>query len=205
VLIAALALIPWPIMLFFAAGDGVSRGIFLEAVALGLVAFFAALGRLLRESPPPALAAPAVALALLLPSAAALATLPKSSWDALRNAPAEARLAALQREAVARIAATPGEAMCEDLLLCHRAGKPHLYDPFAVDSAIRAGRFSADEIARLFRERRFAVVQLGIDHAVDLEGSGAMYRFPAPVAQAIRQNYVAVIAHPRFVVLTPRP
>jgi hypothetical protein len=205
VLIAALAILPWPVMVFFAAGHGVARGIFLEAVALGLIAFFAGLGRLLREAPLPRQAAPAVALAVLLPSAAALAALPRTGWDRMRSAPAEAQLAALGRDAVARIAATPGDAMCEDLLVCHRAGKPHLYDPYAVDNAIRAGRFSAEAIAQMFRERRFAVIQLGIDHEVDLAGTGAMFRFPEPVAQAIRENYVAVLAHPRLAVLVPRP
>ncbi len=54
----------------------------------------------------------------------------------------------------------PGPALCEDLLLCHEAGKPLLYEPFNASEYIRAGRVKAQALVEDLRAHRFAVLVL---------------------------------------------
>jgi hypothetical protein len=199
-LLASLAVLPWPVTLFFAAGHGVASAIFLEAIALTTIAFFAAIG-------PGRAAAASLSggLSLLLPAAGAAAVVLVAAWDHLREAPERERLATLRQEAIAFIAASPGPAMCEDILLCHQAGKPHLYDAYAVDNAIRVGELDKQGIVQLFRERRFGAIQLGVDREVHLHRAGGWMRFPEPVAEAIRASYRPVLLHPRMTVLAAQP
>jgi hypothetical protein len=56
-----------------------------------------------------------------------------------------------------------GQAICESLLLCYRAGQPFTLDPFNSRQFILAGRLDQGELIRRVAAREFAVVQLRAD------------------------------------------
>jgi hypothetical protein len=62
-----------------------------------------------------------------------------------------------------------GPAMCENLLLCYRAGQPFTIDPFNSRQFILAGRLDQDGLIRRIASKEFTVVQLRGDICDDLE------------------------------------
>ena len=62
-----------------------------------------------------------------------------------------------------------GPAMCESLLLCHRAGQPFTIDPFNSRQFILAGKLDPDGLIQRIAKKEFAVVQLRADICDDLE------------------------------------
>jgi hypothetical protein len=188
-LLATLCGVPFALALFFALGNGVAVNIFLETIACMAIACFVILDGFARSSRGAPVAMALVAAAALLPSASAHGQIPARLWEAWRGAPDRAAQAAAAAEMAALLARLDGPVVCEDLLLCLRAGKPIVYDPYFVDDQIRVGRLPAEGVAALFAERRYAAVQLGVDVPVVLEPGVAMLRFPAPVTEALRGAY----------------
>lgn len=64
------------------------------------------------------------------------------------------------RAAVSLLKATPGPALCENLLLCYRAGKPYLLDLFVAGDQLELGNLGDDAIPDMLRERKFSAVEL---------------------------------------------
>jgi|GEM_PF-5203378 len=62
-----------------------------------------------------------------------------------------------------------GPAICENLLLCYRAGQPFTIDPFNSRQFILAGRLDQDGLIRRIANKEFTVVQLRGDICDDLE------------------------------------
>ena len=58
------------------------------------------------------------------------------------------------------IAARPGPAICESLLMCYRAGKPFILDPFNSRQYLLAGKLDENELVRRVASHEFAVVQI---------------------------------------------
>lgn len=56
-----------------------------------------------------------------------------------------------------------GPAICESLLLCHRAGQPFILDPFNSRQYVLAGKLDAGELIRRIAAHDFAVIQLRAD------------------------------------------
>jgi hypothetical protein len=67
------------------------------------------------------------------------------------------------------VSAKHGPAICENLLLCYRAGQPFTLDPFNSRQFILAGRLDQNELIQRIAARAFAVVQLRADICDDLE------------------------------------
>lgn len=67
-------------------------------------------------------------------------------------------------KAVAFLAAHPGPAACQTLLICFDAGKPGEVDVFTLDSELLKGRISEKELSGLVASHHFT--------AIELEGSG---------------------------------
>ena len=59
-------------------------------------------------------------------------------------------VAAMDAE-TAQIAAMPGPVVCPVITLCRRAGKPFVFDAFAVDQRVKTGKLSPDELERRIR------------------------------------------------------
>ncbi len=61
------------------------------------------------------------------------------------------------------LAERPGPAICESLLLCYRAGKPFILDPFNSRQYILAGRLDQNQLIRQIAMHEFSVVQVRED------------------------------------------
>jgi hypothetical protein len=62
-----------------------------------------------------------------------------------------------------------GPAICESLLLCYRAGKPFMIDPFNSRQFILSGRLDENKLIERIIAKEFAVVQLRADICDDPE------------------------------------
>ena len=100
-------------------------------------------------------------------------------------------------EDVAYLKLTPGPALCINLLLCHDAGKPLIYDPYTTSELMNVGRLSTGWVTSALDARSFAVVQLGQD-----PGSGSP--FPPYMMPALRGSYSVSRTGPTREFYTPR-
>jgi len=66
------------------------------------------------------------------------------------------------RAAIALLQATPGPALCENLLLGYRAGKPYVLDTFIASDQLDLGALDDDAIPAMLRAHRFAAVELDV-------------------------------------------
>ena len=53
----------------------------------------------------------------------------------------------------AEIAAIPGPVVCPVMTICRRAGKPFVFDAFAVDQRLKTGHLSPDELKQRLKPR----------------------------------------------------
>ena len=96
------------------------------------------------------------------------------------------------RNAVALLKATPGPALCENLLLCYRAGKPYSFDTFVASDQLEAGSLRDDAVPGLLRSGKFGAIELD---ALPEEASASAPvvrnrpRFPEAWMNALLENY----------------
>lgn len=64
------------------------------------------------------------------------------------------------RESIAFMSDRPGDAICEDMLLCYFAGKPLLVDPFNATSLVARGKLADEALANLLTQGRVQTIQL---------------------------------------------
>ena len=167
------------VSIVLAGGDGVALNIFYPptvALAWSLSAGWPRLDRPLDRPRWPSMAALAVPV---LASVALVPMLIAADLNAWRRLPQQIRDA---RSTVAVLAAFRGPAICEDLLLCFRAGKPIGVDPFFVHDQIATGRLAEAAILRH--------LDPGRDTAIEIEG-----RVDRPNA---RRRFTAAFMHRLF-------
>jgi hypothetical protein len=94
------------------------------------------------------------------------------------------------------ISAKHGPAICESLLLCHRAGQPFRLDPFNSRQLILAGRLDQSELIRRIAAKEFVVVQLRADVCDEPEAASCRVRhrwkfkrFTDQVLDAVDRHY----------------
>jgi len=116
--------------------------------------------------------------------------------DRLRADRAAARLVsrgdADLRTAVAILKATPGPALCEDLMLCYRAGKPYSFDTFVASDQLEAGNLSDDAVPELLGSHKFGVIELDVLPEEAFAPAPLVHerpRFPELWMNALLQNY----------------
>ena len=97
------------------------------------------------------------------------------------------------------LAAQPGPAICEKMILCYEAGKPYLVDPFVVRIRERKGEGNSDLLKQI-AGRKFAAIQT--DSPVTQRPSE---RFPDDVLDAIDRYYVEAVKAPDCHIYVPRP
>lgn len=178
----------------FAGGSGVDINIFFDAmIALALGTGLAAT-HLRRE----AKAVPnAAALFAVLANAGVVLFAPQAlgrfAVDALGELELRQRLFA---EDVAYLRSIPGPALCESMLLCHRAGKPMWVDPYNSLQATLTGRLPPDAVTGLIRDRLAAVAQIStprehpLDEAPGLQVMPQRFaNFGDPVYDALDASY----------------
>ena len=62
----------------------------------------------------------------------------------------------------ARIAAMPGPVVCPVMTVCYRAGKPFVFDAFAVDQRLKTGKLSPAELKRRIGELGIRFVEVDL-------------------------------------------
>jgi len=100
---------------------------------------------------------------------------------------------------VSFLAAKPGPAICESLILCYDAGKPYILDPFNSTRLIRLGKLNSSEIVKQIAEKKYGAIQT--ENPVTQKPTE---RFPDDVLDAIDRYYVEALKGPNCHIYVPR-
>jgi hypothetical protein len=100
---------------------------------------------------------------------------------------------------VSFLAAQPGPAICESLILCYDAGEPHLVDPSDIGILARLGKGNANEIVKQIAEKKYGAIQTQVPASQKRSD-----RFPEDVLDAIDRYYVEAFKGPECHIYVPR-
>jgi len=183
VFVALYATVSFAIGLVGLAGEGVACNALFDILIAGSLGVGYAIGRAREPGAGRAslagYAALAAVVACICPTALdaiALATR-AHEWAVVQNG-----RAATEQRIVAEIAARPGPAVCEDLLLCYWAGKPFELDSFNFGQAVRTGHLDEAPFLALVAANRFATIELGqIEHRLSDRALAMIDRAYQPV------------------------
>lgn len=187
----------------FAGGDGVGKSILQDAIMLTALLQPIALqqvvthGGAMKAAWRRRAAAAAPCLLLLVP--AALASQSREAWTQLVVA---ARQGPEEERSVMRLHDAPGPVLCEDLLLCFRAGRASFFDAYYVTDQIELGRLPTARIDDLVTSRRLAMVEVGTADDPDLPEHRSA-RFTPSFTAALRANYRPVFRSRVFSIYVP--
>jgi hypothetical protein len=101
---------------------------------------------------------------------------------------------------VALLRGLPGPALCENLLMCERAGKPSVFDTYYVLDQIRLGRVDVRDITAMAVAQRFGAVEIG---STDTPERARQIRFTGAFMQALARRYKVALRTPDFVIWVP--
>jgi hypothetical protein len=99
---------------------------------------------------------------------------------------------------VSFLAAQPGSAICESLIMCYYAGKPYTLNPLGVANNARVGKVSS-RLVKQITGKMFGAIQL--HNPVTPRGNSY---FPNAVLDAIDQSYVEALKGPDCHIYIPR-
>lgn len=141
----------------FSGGGGVFVNVFYDAmIAMAMIAALVLADFTRRFRPgTPAWCAAIVIIPILFSAGPILAGL-------YSKAPTRATLARQDRvyaEDIAYLKSRPGQAICFDLLLCHDAGKPLVYEHFAISQLLSLGLLDPRTLAAELTAGKYAVIQ----------------------------------------------
>jgi hypothetical protein len=97
------------------------------------------------------------------------------------------------------LAEQQGPVICESLLLCYDAGKPHIINPFGVAVAAKLGKGSDNELVKQIAEKKYGAIQT---YAPVTQRPNAS--FSEDVLEAIDQYYVEALKGPECRIYLPR-
>jgi len=103
------------------------------------------------------------------------------------------------QEEASFVAAQPGPAICESLILCYDAGKPYILDPFNSARLVRLGKLNSQEFVKRIAEKKYGAIQTQVP--VTQKRSD---RFPDDVLDAVDRYYVQALKAPNCVIYVPR-
>ncbi|MDE2318493.1 MAG: hypothetical protein KGK02_02220 [Rhodospirillales bacterium] len=170
----------------FAGGDGVGRNVFFEAVLLTAILAVLACAEAPRSWR---------ALLLLFP----LVWAPAHFIAALHEDQALPQARADFAAGVALLQTVQGPVVCENLLLCVRAGHASAFSPYAVESQIRIGRLSPAAITALLPGLK--AVEIG---TTDLPEPPRHVLYPPDFLAALKQQDRLVLARSSLAIWEPR-
>jgi len=182
-------------------GDGVDWNVMFESNWAWCVTAAVALNRLTLSAPSAVVAINrdrsraglAVAFTLLPLVAATLAVRRASIEPSSSLASRMARAPAFEDD-IAFVASRGGPALCEELALCFWAGKPAGVDLLNLAQQGRRAAPSIHELIRLIDQRRFGVVQIGLERS----------RLDPAAREVLRQSYVIARMGPAGILFVPR-
>lgn len=137
---------------------------------------------------------------LVLPSFVALHVPDRwREWHAMSQQ--EARF----QQGVALLRGRPGPAVCETLLLCFRAGRRSVFDPYYVQDQIRLGRLSEATINRLVGQQVLATVAIGSSEDREPpDPSHQPWRFSRSFMRILWTRYRPAWTGENFTIFVPR-
>ncbi|MFZ0959558.1 MAG: hypothetical protein WAO35_01535 [Terriglobia bacterium] len=100
---------------------------------------------------------------------------------------------------VSFVAAQPGPAICESLIMCYDAGKPYVLHPFGFTAGVRSGKLNSMDLVQQIAEKKYGAIQT--DTPVTQKPTE---RFPDDVLDAINRYYVEAIKRPDCHIYVPR-
>ncbi len=193
------------ISILFAGGDGVALNIFYGPLAMLAVACAVAVCALERALPAASWSRAIFAVMLALPALPGLAYAPAqlyADFVAWRNLPL---VTAAARNTIALLRQRPGPALCEDILLCYRAGKPLGYDPYFVKDQLMTGRLREARILAVLDSHHYAAIEIGTIHRSASFTPAARARFTKAFMQTLLAEYRPALINPPYAVFVPRP
>jgi hypothetical protein len=104
--------------------------------------------------------------------------------------------------AIAFIRSRPGPALCESLMVCFEAGKPEIYDAFAVDQAIKTGHLDERYVLNLLATRHYSSIVISYNPAEALRPV-ARQRFSQGFMNQLHQNYHPAYRDSRYAIFVP--
>jgi hypothetical protein len=180
----------------FVGGDGVASNVFFPAVIADLLACAIGVCWLERQD------RRVFGLTLAGVTLSMAAVVPFQFHDDLMAARQLPAATAAARQAIALLEAARGPAICEDLLLCYRAGKQMDYDPYYVKDQILVGHIAQSGITALIAAHHYAVIQF--DGASDGPWPAEMtLRFTDSVQRAVLATYHPVLITRYYVIFVP--
>jgi len=185
----------------FAFGHGVATNILFEAMVFSAIIVPIGYWDLLGGVAP---WRPAVCASLLILSAAWIPALVPSMlvdgfhkrWDLPHMTKAFESAADLMR-------ARSGPGWCEDLLLCHAAGKPMVYDAYFVQDQIETGRLAPCSVLRQLALQGPTTIEIGAPPDRNPPSPKARLRFTARFMRTLLTYYSPVLQTPDFTILEP--
>ncbi len=185
----------------FAGGDGVAQNIFypcLIAVAIAYAAAISCLSDIPRRTRTAnrvfiaALVIPALLSAVFVPFRVGRDI---AAWRALPLATEAAR------HAVGVLTSVHGPAICEDILLCYRAGKELDFDPYFVNDQLLIGRIKQSAILAMLVSHHYTAIE--IDGVASTALPSQRRRFNKAFMQTLFSHYRLVSADGFYAVFEP--
>jgi hypothetical protein len=101
---------------------------------------------------------------------------------------------------VSFLAAQPGPAICESLMLCYDAGKPYIVDSLNLGFRARLGKGNNNEVVKQIADKKYGAIQTNTP-----ANQKPSVRFPDEVLDAIDHSYVEELTGHDCHIYVPRP
>jgi hypothetical protein len=184
----------------FSGGDGTGRNMFFEAMVLDAVIVVVAYGDYFTRTA--VLSTRRSALFLFLLVIFPICQLPATLSASLREWHNLPRMQDDFERGVSLLRSSSSPVLCENLLMCERAGKASAFDPYFVRDQIKVGRIDACDIVDLVGAERIAMVELG-----DVDGreppARSRARFTKLFMQTLLTRYKISLQTPEFTLWVP--
>lgn len=97
----------------------------------------------------------------------------------------------------------PGPAWCEDLLMCHAAGKAMIFDAYFVQDQIETGKLPECDILKQIIAQRPVAIEIGAPPDRKPPSPDARLRFTSRFMQTLLRHYAPRLRARDFTILTP--
>jgi len=197
VLLRAYGVIAWTSALYFAGGDGTSFNIFLDCAIFLAIMSGLAIGQVRQWKPgrwPAALAVLIVPVLAFYPVFSRLPGPVEQLIHFSRTMDGVRLFNTFFSESRQYLAGKSGLAVCENLMVCWRAGKPFVLDTFNERQQVLAGGLDEEPFLKRIRAREFSVIQTSAPIESETPGElnenlTRMNRFTDNFLRTVLENY----------------
>ena len=187
--------------LVLSGGDGTGGNMFFEAMVLNCVIVVIAYEDYFQRTPAlPARRSVALLLLLVLLPACLLPRKISVGLSEWRNLP---QMQDDFARGVKLLRSSSSPVVCENLLMCERAGKASAFDPYFVRDQIRLGRIKESDIVEPVKDRRLGMVEIG-DYDRPEPPTRTHARYTMLFLQTLLANYTISLRTPEFTIWVPK-